>query len=504
MSFIPFRCAWPLAMVLSCAPAFAANQTNTFTPVHVGNSFPYAIDVKAYDFGAAALPTLQSFATGTYDGKWIMLAGRTNGIHGFGQTGQQNFPPAYQKKEVWVVDPVTKQSWHHSLASDATLSALQVAELSSTNTEFTQIGDRLYVAGGYGLSPASSFQTFNHLTAIDLPSLTDWVINGAGSASGSMRRITDPAFQVTGGAMHSMNGRTHLIMGQNFTGGYPGGTGVYTRQVRSFDIVDDGTTLSIANLTSTPIDENYRRRDLNVVPTVDTQNGQIVKGWEALAGVFTSTNGVWTVPVKINSAGQPSMADPNAPDTFKQGMNVYHSAKLGLYSAQADQMHTVLFGGLTLEYFDDATQSFVRDDNVPFTSQISQVNVDANGNYTQDYIGSFPAITDQTGKLMRFGAGAEFFPADAVPMYDNGVINLDALSAPTTLGYIFGGIFSNAPNTQGVPDAVSGGSNQIFEVVYRPVPEPGCFAILIMPMLALARRRDGADRAQRFDQLTIN
>ena len=37
------------------------------------------------DFGNASLPTLQSFASGTYDGKWVLLAGRTNGLHGFGQ-----------------------------------------------------------------------------------------------------------------------------------------------------------------------------------------------------------------------------------------------------------------------------------------------------------------------------------------------------------------------------------------------------------------------------------
>jgi hypothetical protein len=206
--------------------------------------------------------------------------------------------------------------------------------------------------------------------------------------------------------------------------------------------------------------------------------------------VFTATDGAWTVPVNIDSNGQPSMADPNAPSTFKQAMNNYHSAKLGLYSQLADNMHSVLFGGITLQYFDDATQSFVQDDAMPFSSQISQVNIDANGNYSQDYIGAFPALTDPEGKLLRFGAGAEFFLADGVPTYNNGVIKMDALSTtdPTTLGYIFGGIFSNAPHTRGVPGAVSGASNRIFEVVYRPVPEPGATMLALISMLLVARR----------------
>lgn len=489
MSSCRFRCAWSL-VALFTSNAFAANQTDTLSPVHVGSSYPYRIDVQTYDFGTAQLPTLQSFATATYDGKWVMLAGRTNGLHGFGQTGAQNFPPAAQNKEVWVIDPVTRQSWRRSLTTDASLSAIQLAELSTTNTQFAQIGNRLYVTGGYGQGPVSGFQTFNELTAIDLPGITQWVMNGTGSASASMRTIRDNTFQVTGGAMYAMNGRMHLVFGQNFIGGYPGGTGVYTKQVRSFDLIDDGTNLGFANLTSTTPDEAYRRRDLNIFPTVKNQNGTPTNGLEALSGVFTPTNGAWTVPVRIDGNGQPSMDDPAAPGTFKQAMNNYHSARLGLYSQQNDQMHEVLFGGITLSYFDSATQAFVQDDDMTFTSQITQVNIDASGQHSQDLLGAFPALTDQTGNLMRFGAGAEFYPAGGIPMFDNGVIKLDELTGPTTLGYIFGGIFANAPHTQGVPGAMSGASNTIFEVIYTPVPEPCALAILLLPItLALRRSR---------------
>jgi hypothetical protein len=68
---------------------------------------------------------------------------------------------------------------------------------------------------------------------------------------------------------------------------------------------------------------------------------------------------------------------------------------------------------------------------------------------------------------------------------------MDALSTttPTTLGYIFGGIFSNAPHTQGNPNAVSGGSNLIFEVVYRPVPEPCAVVVVLVPLALVQRAR---------------
>jgi hypothetical protein len=231
---------------------FADHQTATVSPVNVGSSYPYSISVQNYDFGAAELPTLQSFASGEYNGKWVMLAGRTNGLHSFTNSGATNFPAASQNREVWVVDPVTKQSWHRSLATDAGVTAISLAELTPTNTEFVQNGNRLYMVGGYGLDSTNAFQTFNSLSAIDLPGIIDWVHTGNGSAANHIRTIHNENFRVTGGAMYNMNGRTHLVFGQNFVGGYnPNKNGAYTKQVRSFDIVDDGLNLGTANFSAT-------------------------------------------------------------------------------------------------------------------------------------------------------------------------------------------------------------------------------------------------------------
>src|SRR5262245_31927788 len=152
-----------LFVVVASRAARADNQTATADPIEIGGALPYQISLATYDFGAANLPTLHSFASGMYDGKWIMLAGRTNGLHGFTSSGgSTNFPPSSQNHDVWVVDPVTKQSWSRSLDTDSTVSLQMLSELTSTNTEFTQVGDRLYVAGGYGARLASSgFQTFS-------------------------------------------------------------------------------------------------------------------------------------------------------------------------------------------------------------------------------------------------------------------------------------------------------------------------------------------------------
>lgn len=91
---------------------------------------------------------------------------------------------------MWVVNPVTKQTWRRSLADDTPLSLDQVSRLSATNTQSFQRDDSFFITGGCGTvltsasyDPAtgstavsgSTFQTHDSLTAIHLPDLISWV-----------------------------------------------------------------------------------------------------------------------------------------------------------------------------------------------------------------------------------------------------------------------------------------------------------------------------------------
>jgi hypothetical protein len=218
---------------------------------------------------------------------------------------------------------------------------------------------------------------------------------------------------------------------------------------------------------------------LNIVPVIKSgAGGQLAEGLVALSGVFTPTNGAWTVPVEIDADGNPTEADPADPNTFKQGMNGYHSAKVGLFSETTGMTHVLLFGGISFQYYDNASGQFKTDANLPFINDITDLTIDANDHYAENRIGEFPILNDGSGNRLRFGANAEFFPVPGLTTYSNGVLNLDSLTGPTTIGYIFGGLASNAPNTRGVAGAASIASNTIFAVTVSPVPEPAAWMLL--------------------------
>ena len=511
------RIVWALTFLCFAYPVFAANQTDTTSPVIVGGNLPYSIELQQYDvMRDLNRPSLHSFVAGEYDHQWVIIGGLSNGLHGF-DVDRNSIPERFQNADVWVMDPVNKTSWSRSLIPGEANSGLtndQLLSLTGANAQFEQVGDRLYVTGGFGdddVVDPTSRDTFSNLTAYDLPGLVDWVKGGAGTALDHIRQISDPLFKVTGGDMYEIDGKMHLVFGQDFNQPYQGNAfnGEYTKQVRTFTIQDDGTTLGFTEVQSTTPEDHFRRRDLNVYPTMRNNSGTLEQGITVLSGVFTETRGAWTVPVEIDADGNPQQIDfgndaintngelDNDDNVFKQGMNNYHSAKLGLFSEATGAMHELLFGGITLQEYDPTNPAadvngMVTDTRLPNTSQISSVVRYDDGSYEQHFLGAYPELyTDEdTPQLMRFGSNAEFFVADGISTYDNGVLDLDALPiGETTVGYIYGGIITNAPHVFRNPTALSAASGEIFAVVLNKVPEPSTIVILgVVAPLVLTRR----------------
>ena len=173
---------------------------------------------------------LHVFALAEHDGKWLILGGRLDGLHE--RQPWSAFDEAGMNKQITVIDPVNKQKWSAPLTS---LPAAMQEQLSSTNMQFQQHGNMLYFVGGYGYSTiALNHITHNKLTAIDVPSTINAVINGT-SFTGFFRQIEDAQFAVTGGYLEMIYDTYYLVGGNKFDGAYnpnsnPTFTQVYTER----------------------------------------------------------------------------------------------------------------------------------------------------------------------------------------------------------------------------------------------------------------------------------
>jgi len=129
------------------------------------------------------LPSLQSSAWAQSGGKWLLVGGRTNGLHLFVQSSNQGatppanaFPTASANTNVWVIDPVNQKVYSESLQSTG-LSPTIVAQLSGNNAQHAQNGDTLYIIGGYGSDGSGNMITFPYLTAIQVSEAINAIIN---------------------------------------------------------------------------------------------------------------------------------------------------------------------------------------------------------------------------------------------------------------------------------------------------------------------------------------
>jgi len=123
-----------------------ADQTASASPLHSWSE-PWSVELQQLQQRSARFPTLQSFsAAQTNTGEWVLIGGRTNGLHNFTPDGEANFPPSHQNDRVWVYDPVKERSWSRPLAKSG-LSAGKQLSLSTTNAQQFQEGSVLYRGG---------------------------------------------------------------------------------------------------------------------------------------------------------------------------------------------------------------------------------------------------------------------------------------------------------------------------------------------------------------------
>lgn len=395
----------------------------------------------------SGMPGLQSFVHAQVDGKWLLIGGRTDGLHQ--RQPFASFAVAGNNTNIYVVDPEQKQVWTGSLNG---LPTGLVEQLQSTNMEFIQHDDKLYIIGGYGYSAtAADHITFPNLTVVDVPQVIQAIMNGTSIASYFIQ-VTDQRMAVTGGYLGRLDTTFYLVCGQRFDGRYnPMGMAtyvqVYTNEIRKFSILESGGTLTVQNYSAAQDTANLHRRDYNMLAQ-RFPNGE--SGFTVFSGVFQVGQDLpWLNTVDVKPAGH------TVRPGFNQYLNQYHSAKAAVWDSTANTMHSIFFGGLSRYTLDTITNTLLDDPNVPFVRTISMITRFANDSMVEYKMPvEMPALT---------GSSAEFIP---VITTDDEMIRLNSIPPVKTLiGSIVGGIESTLPNIFFINTGVeSFASTRIFKV----------------------------------------
>lgn len=371
---------------------------------------------------------LHSYTAAQLEGKWLLIGGRTDGLHL--RQPFASFSARGNSKNIVLIDPQANQTWTATIAD---LPAALNEQLQSTNMQFSQRRQMLYLIGGYGYSKSvGDHITHNKLTAVKVDCLVASIQTGRPLAP-CFRQIADPMFSVTGGQIGRIGDTYFLVGGQKFDGRYnpmgpdhgPGFSQQYTDKITRFRIIDDGKTLTVDSSAEVVDEANLHRRDFNMLPQIFPDNSV---GFTVFSGVFqVGANVPFTNLVDVTIKGH------SVNKGFTQHLSHYHSAKVALYDATEQRMENIFFGGIS--QYEEESGTLKRNDDVPFTKVISKITRDGTGKMTETKLGEMPGF---------LGASAEFLIDPALPMYENEIVKLHEIKGDRILlGHIVGGISSS-------------------------------------------------------------
>ena len=379
------------------------------------------------------LPALQSFSYATWQGKWLLVGGRKDGLHrrqpwaSFNEEGQNSF--------LYVVDPVKNKVWKRSLTG---LTVSIAEQLQSTNMQFVQIANRLILTGGYGYRKSKDDHiTHPYLLVIKVDELVAAIIENK-EMDNAFYQIKDTRMAVTGGRMGKAGDTLLLAGGQRFDGMYnphgpnhgPGFSQQYSNEIRKFVVSFKDASPLITYYSATHDSINLHRRDYNLVPQI-FPDGE--SGYTMFSGVFQ-----YNADIPFTNAIDIAGGHYKVKDEFVQKLNHYHCAVLPVYAGKSADMYTVFFGGIA-QHYPDTKGEIQENADVPFTKTIGIVTRNKE-KFVENYLSTY-----MPGYL---GAAAEFIFTPGITMYQEGIADMDALkkNSEVLVGYIVGGIKSSDKN----------------------------------------------------------
>lgn len=394
------------------------------------------------------MPGLHSFAGARYGNQMIALTGRIEGFHGFIEADTV-FKSTKANDRVWAID-------FDNLAYNSTSlnpNSPYYLQLSSSNTEYCQDGDTLYVVGGFGRQSINDIQsntTFGRLIAFHIPTLISAINNNTDPDVAILFTAESDFLKVTGGELYKEAGYYYLIGGQRFDQKYQlGYTGEYTNAVRSFKIENGAITDTSSNIQSF-----LHRRDFNV-EKVYSSDKALYAGY---GGVFTLNDNGFENPIYIYPQGTSTPTFVN--EEISQISNQYNAAVLSVMDLSNNTNTHFIMGGIGKWQYDTQNSKWVEGDNgavLPYVKTIARMT------WTGNELGityQLPPLEPELPALL--GTNAVFFPLSKY-LYKDNTINLSLLaSGDNMVGYFFGGIKSQLPTSNSLYPTSA--NNQVYEV----------------------------------------
>ncbi len=540
---------YSVMIVLICLLIESCQTTNTHPPT--STSLAYKVCIEEYTPDVSP-PALQSFVHATDNNDWLLFAGRTNpdnstrngGLHQIinnednkpissDNTKSTNNDYAYYS---FPCESFNSNMYVYNVAKN-TLHSIDIVGLIkglndynpskyhfpfqpfyNTNALARQVGDTLYVAGGYGPSDLNEcktnilpdtvhYSTSPYLMKLYVPFWIDliknnkpvraiieaiengkspilWGQNTHIASTGGELFIIDKTFYVAGGQNYW---ETDTIKCSNTKDENCENTAFeklpYLTSVRSFTIspinkfsfnintLDPITdVLPIDSLGSAYADSTskFRRRDVAITPTYFQNGSETNEGFVFHGGVFKS-NGKnagsgpfcgWDDALFINpttsNSGEKWYTSKD-PDLY-QLHNIYSCATIVGYDDSTKSVHTILMGGIG-----DGQQDYWLSG---FTKSVTYVTQPLDHFADSIHTTFDPSGFDPNGKF--YGAGSVFIfneTTKKLTMEDNPeLLDLSKLDYPMEVGYIYGGIEADIRAPGGYKGDQSRASNKIFKV----------------------------------------
>lgn len=378
------------------------------------------------------MPLVQSCAWALYNNKLLIVGGLTEGFHGLNQD-QPTFGQQFVNSSIIVVN------LDNFISTSVSLIGLgsEWQPLISSNTQFVQDGDLLYIAGGYGPREAADKQsnyTFPNLTVFNVPTLIEQVETRGDPGKALLASAESELLRVAGGELFKSGDQFYLAFGQDFSKIYdPGTSGEYTSDVRIFSF--DGQHVSEAGICKDP---NFHRRDLNAV-SLKQNNGLIYAG---LGGVFDENDNGYMQPVYFDP-GQPGCGVRL--DMLRQVTNQYNCAHASIFDASSNTCVTVLMGGIGQYQYHPETGTWENGDDgakLPFVKSITQM-IYTNGQMRQHI--QMPPEQPEMPALI--GANAIFIPSYELLCQPSILDYSKMTDNETVIGLLYGGIKSTLPTS---------------------------------------------------------